>query len=345
MASSGQPAASAQLAAASALRTLCQPVTCRPSVTLPAGVCSISAQWSPFHSAWQHTSARPCNAKVNVGRAPAKPCHSGAWSSSAGNTATPVGPSASITAPFSRATASMLCMNSWCSRCALLTSATLGAAIAASAAISPGWFMPSSSTAARCQQTSSWRSRSSVSGTPMSLLKLPAVASAASPSQACRMAATICVTVVLPLLPVTAISGSSICCRHAAASSPSARRLSVTCRPGRPDACRPRSASAAKAPIARACGKKSCASKRSPRSATNKSPARRLRVSLCTRSTRTEPSPTNAEPGSRACARARVITLEYLASAAPSAPRRHRKTAASRRGCPGNPRGPCRRSG
>ena len=42
-------------------------------------------------------------------------------------------------------------------------------------AISPGWFMPSSSTAARCASS---RSRSSVSGTPMSLLKLPAVASA-----------------------------------------------------------------------------------------------------------------------------------------------------------------------
>ena len=38
-------------------------------------------------------------------------------------------------------------MNSRCSRCALLTSAIVGAAIAASRAISPGWFMPSSTTA------------------------------------------------------------------------------------------------------------------------------------------------------------------------------------------------------
>ena len=46
-------------------------------------------------------------------------------------------------------------------------------AIAASAAISPGWFMPISTTAARC----SGRSRSSVSGTPQWLLRLPSVRS------------------------------------------------------------------------------------------------------------------------------------------------------------------------
>ena len=104
--------------------------------------------------------------------------------------------------------ASTLAMNSWCSRCALLSSATLGAARAASSAISPGWFIPSSTTAARCQVLSSWRRPSSVSGTPRWVLKLPAVANAASPSHARRMVAIICVTVVLPLLPVTAISGS-----------------------------------------------------------------------------------------------------------------------------------------
>ena len=69
-------------------------------------------------------------------------------------------------------------MNSRCSRCALLTSAIVGAAICARRAISPAWFMPSSTTAAR--QPS--RRRSSVSGTPMSLLKLPSVANAASPT-------------------------------------------------------------------------------------------------------------------------------------------------------------------
>ena len=94
-------------------------------------------------------------------------------------------------------------MNSKCSRCALLTKATVGWAMAASVVISPGWFMPISITAAR------WlaRRRISISGTPMSLLKLPCVANAASPCQARRMDAIICVTVVLPLLPVTPISG------------------------------------------------------------------------------------------------------------------------------------------
>ena len=41
----------------------------------------------------------------------------------------------------------------------------------------------------------------------MWLFKLPAVANAPVPSQARRIDATICVTVVLPLLPVTAIKG------------------------------------------------------------------------------------------------------------------------------------------
>jgi hypothetical protein len=51
-----------------------------------------------------------------------------------------------------------------------------------------------------------------VSGTPMSLLRLPWVASAASPCQARRMDAIICVTVVLPLLPVTLQSAANLNC-------------------------------------------------------------------------------------------------------------------------------------
>ncbi len=51
-------------------------------------------------------------------------------------------------------------MNSRCSRCALLTSTTPGAAIAARRAISPGWFMPSSITAAAwCGRTREQRQR------------------------------------------------------------------------------------------------------------------------------------------------------------------------------------------
>jgi len=82
----------------------------------------------------------------------------------------------------------------------------------------------------------------------MSLLKLPWVENAASPRQALSTEASICVTVVLPLLPVTAIRGSGKRARQAAASAPSAALLSFTCRPGRPASTRPRSAIAATAP-------------------------------------------------------------------------------------------------
>src|SRR5260221_670688 len=67
--------------------------------------------------------------------------------------------------------------------------------------------MPISITAKR------WASRSlsSVSGMPMSLLRLPSVASTAArvPTWAARTAEIISFTVVLPLLPVSATSGSA----------------------------------------------------------------------------------------------------------------------------------------
>ena len=63
----------------------------------------------------------------------------------------PAAASDSIAAPFSRATASTLAMNSWCSRCALLTSATVGGAMPRELGDLARWFMPSSSTPARCQ--------------------------------------------------------------------------------------------------------------------------------------------------------------------------------------------------
>ena len=307
MASSGAPPASAAVTAASALCKLCAPGACNANSAAPAGVWARSIQWSSTHKASPVTSAAPLRANVSCARDPAWRRQTAACASSAGYTATPDGGSASIALPFSIATASTLAMNSWCSRWALLTSTTVGAAICASPSISPGWFMPSSSTAARCQWESSWRSRSTINGTPMWLFRLPLVANAASPHHARRMLAIICVTVVLPLLPVTAINGrcmrrrqpAAICCRPC--------RLSATNKPGKASAARPRSASAATAPAPRACCRKSCASKRSPRSATNRSPARSVRVSLCTRSNRTAPSPTTAEPGTSACACASVI--------------------------------------
>ena len=90
--------------------------------------------------------------------------------------------------------------------------------------------MPSSNTAARCCLPSCH----SISGTPMSLLRLPRVARRPlSPCAVARIDAIICVTVVLPLLPATAMTGSAKRARHCAAASPSARLLSATTTCGR----------------------------------------------------------------------------------------------------------------
>ena len=95
----------------------------------PAGVCSrqrpvVVAATAPRP---RDLGLRRRGRRSASARWPASSRHSAANASSAGNTATPSAPSASITAPFSRATASTVAMNSWCSRCALLTSATVGA--------------------------------------------------------------------------------------------------------------------------------------------------------------------------------------------------------------------------
>ena len=146
------------------------------------------------------------------------------------------------------------------------------------------------------------------------------------------MAAIICVTVVLPLLPVTATSGRSKRCRQAAASWPRARRESATSSPGRPASARPRSASAATAPAALAWARKSCASKRSPRKATNRSPERRVRVSLCTRVKASDGSPTRFAPGRLAAASPSVVIGAGAIAGAARAPRSARLGACGRIG-------------
>ena len=212
--------------------------------------------------------------------------------------------------------------------------------------------MPSSTTATRCSE----RRRNSVSGTPMSLFRLPSVASAASPCQTRRIEAIICVTVVLPLLPVTAMSGPLKRWRHWPASSPRASLASGTSTPGRPQAASwaaaPSSHSTATAPRAAASGRKLAASKRSPFRATNRSPACRLRVSVCTRAQRTAPSPTRrallSQPASSCNVRFMALMRTHLptrrAAAGPGARSPGRKTGCACRALPGSPRGPCRRS-
>ncbi len=67
-------------------------------------------------------------------------------SSSALRITYPPGFSASASIPFSCAIASRVPMNSMCAMPMLVMIATSGAAISASGAISPGWFMPISNT-------------------------------------------------------------------------------------------------------------------------------------------------------------------------------------------------------
>ena len=106
--------------------------------------------------------------------------------------------------------------------------------------------MPNSTTANR------WAAfrRNTVNGTPMWLFRLPEVANAASPWAARRMLAIIWVTVVLPLLPVTPISGRRCAARQAVAKVCKAASGSSTRSPGMPVALKPWLAKAATAPAA-----------------------------------------------------------------------------------------------
>ena len=105
---------------------------------------------------------------------------------------------ASTSMPFSWAMASRLPMNSMCAVPMFVMMATSGFAIAARGWISPGWFMPISSTAI----SSAALARSSMRGTPMWLLKLPSVFS--TRNRRLKTAAVKSFVLVLPLLPVIA---------------------------------------------------------------------------------------------------------------------------------------------
>ena len=223
------PADIAAAAAASEFLTLCRPAMasryCKSCPMARACTCQAPSTQCAWTQSSTPSPPAPSRAKVVVRRLPDKVFQIGVNSSSLGNTTAPCALTAAMTEPFSSATARTVCMNSICSRWALLTTATVGCTIAAKVAISPGWFMPSSSTAIWC----CWRRRNKVSGTPMSLLRFPRVASEPPSGQkAARMDANICVTVVLPLLPVTAITGMWNCTRQVLASAPSANRVSAT---------------------------------------------------------------------------------------------------------------------
>lgn len=350
--SGAMPAASAQAVAASALRALCTPSNGSVKEKRRPGACT-SIRWPSAVSVTAADTAPPSMPKSSTRRVPAAARHSGAYSpplaASRGKTATPSAGSAASTAACSAATASTLTMNSWCSRCALLISATVGWAMAASTSVSPGWFMPSSSTASRCCAVR----RNSVSGRPMSLLRLPAVARrAASPTAHAKTAEIISLTVVLPLLPVTATTGIGNRRRQPAASWPSAMRVSATVSTATPDRsgipAGGRDTSTTAAPRATTSGRKSCASKRSPISATNRSPGNTSRLSVVTRRMAAS-GPTRCAPAIQAAASvACIITGSASLMRSPPVPPApgerapDRRTAACARQFPASIRAPCR---
>ena len=146
-----------------------------------------------------------------------------------------------------------------------------------SRAISPGTLAPASMTSA----SASSGAASSVSGTPTRLFRFPVVA--CTRYCAARAARIISLVLVLPLDPVTATTGlpGASSRRRARARAPRATRVSSTSKYGNPSRGGvPRRTTAAAAPLALASARKSCASKRSPSSATNRSPGSSRRVSV-----------------------------------------------------------------
>ena len=150
----------------------------------------------------------------------------------------------------------------------------------ANCAVSPGWFIPNSTTAKR----SLGRSRNKVKGKPMSLFRLPWVTRVhSSPTAALKIEAIISFTVVFPLLPVTKANGIEKVVRQALANSPKPFLLSGTQTAAKLGGHFSRLLmSAAAAPALATSPKKSCASNRSPANAINNSPASIFRLSVPT---------------------------------------------------------------
>ena len=223
IASRSAPAAIAAAAAAPALNALCVPASARSISALPTGVSSVTWVLPAPDRARTRTSASAPAPNEMQRRGRASPRHSSAKASSALTTAAASPGRPSNSSPFARATPSTLPNPSRCAGAHWVITPTDGRARAVSDAISPRWFAPSSTTALRCPASRP----QSVSGTPISLLRLPRVAETGP--RVPRIAATISLTVVLPLLPVMPTrTRSRKRLLHAAASSPSARTESPT---------------------------------------------------------------------------------------------------------------------
>ena len=197
--SSETPASVTRAVAASALETLCRPGT------------EAHPRRVRVHAQRERLPSRPLSATSSARTSPSVPKRTTGPGKSAA-AATTSGSSAFTTAVAegrsrrnSSASASAApCSDPTPSRCSgathVMTPAS-GCAISASRHTSPGPFMPSSTTATRCDSSS----RSRVSGRPTRLFCVPRVCSTASaPNAWRRIAAAISLVVVLPLLPATA---------------------------------------------------------------------------------------------------------------------------------------------
>ena len=210
--------------------------------------------------------------------------------------------------------------------------------------------MPSSMTAARICGVR----RISVSGTPISLLRLPRVAmQCAAPTPSVRIAAIISFTVVLPLLPVTPMTGSAKPRRQPLAICPSATRVSGTSSSGRFTPARfagsvARSMTRAATPCLATSARKAWASNVSPFSAMKRLPVVAARLSVLTPSNPTSAVMRALATQSRHCcsvARIRPGLSWWHARPAPARHDRHRGTAACGHGFPGCFHGPCQPAG
>ena len=244
-------------------------------------------------------------------RRPASVRHSAAYRSPALTTAVASSGRCSNSSPFARATPSMLPNPSRCAGAHWVTTPTEGRTRVVSAAISPRWFAPSSTTAMRCAASRSHR----VSGTPISLLRLPRVAETGPMVR--KIAAIISLTVVLPLLPVTATGRRSWKrLLHAEASRPNEHTESRTRMKGTGTS-GARSTRAAAAPRRTASAMKSCPSKLGPRTATNSAPCGIARESVPTPRNVTSPPAARASSAAAASPSRISITAAPPARAAP----------------------------
>ena len=200
-----------------------------------------------------------------------------------------------------------------------------------------GWFMPSSTTPARCARAAQQRHRHA----DVVVQVAPRWRGGVAAPKACAgMAAIICVTVVLPLLPVTDDQRQ----RGTGAPGPPSANARRRCRPPasrarpRPGRVRPRRACTAVLPAA-----KSLASEARRAASTNRSPAAAARVAvhaLDGESCRRRPPGATeqrrvrrAMQGRHAHARTSSAACAFVKSENGSHARRS----------PGSPRGPCRR--